>query len=53
MQLSKNLKFYFPVVILLGLAAYSSYSLVKAHFIIDVDKLPQYDFYDEIAALNK
>ena len=52
MQLSKNLKFYFPVVILLGLAAYSSYSLVKAHFIIEVDKLPQYDFYDEIAPVR-
>lgn len=48
MRLSKNFRFYFPVVVLLLVAAYSSYSLVKAHFIIDVDKLPQYDFYDEI-----
>ena len=52
MRLSKNARFWLPVVGLLIIAAYSSYSMIKAHFIIDLDRLPQYDYYKKIPPIR-
>ncbi len=49
---SKKIRFWIPIVILLVIAAYVGLMLVKAHFVLDVARLPNYDFSEEIPSIR-
>lgn len=52
MRLDSRFRFWAPVVCLFLVCLYSAYSLIKAHFIIDVARMPTYDFSREIPPLR-
>lgn len=52
MRIGAKIRFWSPVVLLLGIGLYSGYSLIRAHFIIDVTRIPQYDFSESVPSLR-
>ena len=51
MGLSKNFRFWFPVVVLVGTAVYSTYGVLRVNFFLPVD-VPHYEFCDEIPPIR-
>lgn len=51
MGLSKNFRFWFPIVVLIGIAAYSTYGVLRVNFFLPVD-VPHYEFCDEIPPIR-
>ena len=49
---NRNARFWISVGLLFLFGGYSSYSLVRAHFHIDQNRLPQYDFYRKIPPIR-
>ncbi len=49
---NRNARFWSCIGLLFLFAGYSAYSLVRAHFDIDIDKLPQYDFCEKIPSIR-
>lgn len=49
---NRNARFWISVGLLFIFAGYSAYSLVRAHFHIDQNRLPQYDFYRKIPSIR-
>lgn len=49
---NRNVRFWISVGLLFLFAGYSAFSLIRAHFHIDQNKLPQYDFYKKIPSIR-
>lgn len=52
MRVGAKTRFWIPLILLLGIGSYTGYSLIRAHFIIDVTRIPQYDFSESIPSLR-
>ena len=52
MRVGAKARFWIPLILLLLVGLYTGYSLIKAHFIIDVTRIPQYDFSESIPSLR-